>query len=202
MFYASQPNSVEVNYTFRTLPYRAATAGLARRHAARLPVQLQSSAAHHALPAPQSAKPRCRRGIHRFAETCAPSRQARSAALSASAQLRRRPRTRLTFFWPLPGATQGAANCVSSSATRAGLRMTPTRSCAKHNAALCVAESDDLARPKSHTARLLLLSPAPQRRLLVRRRAESFRQSASPTLAKRLARSTSTSSMRMSPPAL
>jgi hypothetical protein len=125
---------------------------LARGHAFRLPLQLQGAAAHHPLQPP--ARLRCRgRGVRRRARTGARGGQAWPAALPASAELQGRPQP--TRGFPRRACVQRPASPMVafefrheswfSEETYAVLRA--------HNAALCIAESDDLQTPEVQCAR-------------------------------------------------
>ncbi len=119
-FYSSRLTTVEVNYTFRTLPTpKMLETGSPRPPA--LPLRLQGPAAHHALQ-PAARRQHARRSVPGSACAGRRRRPARPAALPAAAQLQGRPCAARDFL-SLP-ALSGPPRLASrsSSATPPGLR--------------------------------------------------------------------------------
>lgn len=150
-FYASQLTSVEVNYTFRTLP----TAKMIEGWLAATPDHFRFS-----FKAPQrithfSRLRDCAAQVQQFVSALEPVRQAGKLGLllfqlppnfkadpDRLSELLRTPA--LTSAQPPPTAFEFRHESWFTEATYDLLR--------SHNAALCVAESDDLATPEIHPA--------------------------------------------------
>ncbi len=149
-FYASQLNSCEVNYTFRKLPSRRRfTSG---SHRCRLvSLFVQGAAAHYALQ-PAARLPRACREFLRFVAARSRGRQARPAAVSASAQLQGQPAAAARLPRLQPRCVRPARRpSRSSSATKLVYRR-GRNVLREHNAALCIAETEDFRSPELHTA--------------------------------------------------
>ena len=165
--YASQLTSVEVNYTFRTLPceeqqlegWLAATPPGFPLSASRSRSASRTSSVSATATTQSPSSSLTRPGEAR-------SRQARSHPLPAPAQLQeRRCHACAPAQRALLAGRRWARSLPSSSAMRAG-SPSPLRSAATHNAALCIAETEPTSRPRRSTPRShRLLSPALPRRL-------------------------------------
>ncbi len=147
-FYASQLNSVEVNYTFRTLP----TAAMLANWLAAVPANFRFS-----FKAPQRITHirrlrDCTADVEQFLAALEPARAANKLGLLLF-QLPpnfKADNERLAAFLqalpakPPPIAFEFRHESWFTENTYAVLR--------RHNAALCIAESDDLRTPEVHTA--------------------------------------------------
>ena len=135
-----------------------AARALGRRDAGDVPLRAQEPAQHHAHAA---ARRRGRRG-----RAAARRRRARWAigwgrsCFSCRANLRKDLGVLEAFLSTWPRCRAGCAR-RSSSATNPGWPTTSTRRCARHDAALCVADSEELATPLVATAALGLPAPPP-----------------------------------------
>ncbi|NYF78177.1 DUF72 domain-containing protein [Granulicella arctica] len=151
-FYASQLTSVEVNYTFRTLP----TAKQLEDWLAATPPHFRFS-----FKAPQrithfSRLRDCEALVHQFVEALAPVREANQLGLllfQLPPNFKADPDTlsRLATFLALPAlADHQLAFEFRHESWFTDAAYTLLR---QHNAALCIAESDELTTPEVHTAR-------------------------------------------------
>jgi len=150
-FYSSQLNSVEVNYTFRTLP----TAKMLEGWLAATPVNFRFS-----FKAPQRITHfrrlvDCAEDVHQFFASVEPASNAGKLGLLLF-QLPpnfKADRERLLYFLSLPSFRSAGAPQISFEFRHASwFNDDIFNILSEHNAALCVAESDDLATPEAHTA--------------------------------------------------
>ncbi len=152
-FYASQLNSVEVNYTFRTLP----TAKMLEGWLAATPEHFRFS-----FKAPQRITHfkrlrDCDSDVAQFIEALAPIRDAHRLGLllfqlppNFKADPDETP-SRLSAFLSIPALA--SAPPIAFEFRHESFFAEPTYATLRdHNAALCVAESDDLVSPEVHTS--------------------------------------------------
>ena len=146
-YYAGHFRAVEINNTFYRMPTRRGAGALGRRDAARVPLRAQEPAADHAR---QAAG---RRGVGgRAAGRGGAARWATSSGpiLFQLPPNMKKDLARLDDF--LAALPAGLRAPRSSSATSPGSPTTSTAACARDGAALCIAESEDLATPLEATA--------------------------------------------------
>jgi uncharacterized protein YecE (DUF72 family) len=150
-FYATQLNSVEVNYTFRTLPTRAMLDGWL----ASTPADFRFS-----FKAPQAVTHfkrlrDCEVSVDEFLSALDPVREAGKLGLllfQLPPNFKADP-DRLEAFLQLPALSAKTRPAIAFEFRHDSWFADPIYALlAKSNAALCVAESDDLATPEVHPA--------------------------------------------------
>jgi uncharacterized protein YecE (DUF72 family) len=150
-FYASRLNSVEVNYTFRTLP----TAKMLEGWLAATPEHFRFS-----FKAPQRITHfkrlrECEADVAQFIESLAPVRAAGRLGLllfQLPPNFKADP-ARLAEFLAIPALTAADTPKIAFEFRHESCFSEETYSVLReHDAALCIAESDDLVSPEVHTA--------------------------------------------------
>ena len=150
-FYSSQLNSVEVNYTFRTLPSAKALSDW---------VAATPAGFRFSFKAPQRITHfkrlrDCERDVAQFVDVLRPVREAGKLGLLLF-QLPpnfKADTERLAKFLDLPGLTVEGAPLTAFEFRHESWFLPEIESVLHtHNAAFCIAESDDLVTPEMHTA--------------------------------------------------